>query len=222
MLNLISAPPYGNHQKQDQKHHCMTANHLKVFCDHHCTLVHPCKTEHLQNFACFPFHASWMNVKICVQLEEVEICCWTSHLSAWLARKATMGGQLPSSDDPSSSTRKTFEVILWLKCLQASQETMITLKKSFFMNDLLHRNVPCYVELLEHHRPEPLKKLVTGSTWLTIAKTVIMLHVMSLMIVRTLITITMIFVNDGGCLTVTITMIFDEDDGYLDPEYHWQ
>ena len=122
MLNLISAPTYGNHQKQDQKHHCMTANHLKVFCDHHCTLVHPCKTEHLQNCACFPFHASWMNVKICVQLEEVEICCWTSHLSAWLARKATMGGQLPSSDDPSSSTRKTFDVILWLKCLQASQE----------------------------------------------------------------------------------------------------
>ena len=31
--------------------------------------------------------------------------------------------------------------------------------ENVFMKDLLHRNVPCYVELLKHHRPEPLKKI---------------------------------------------------------------
>ena len=102
-----------DHKKQDHQHH---PHHLQVLGNHHCTLVHPCKTEHLENYAGFPFLIRMS------QFERKKKQFWTSHLSAWLARNATMGGQ-PSV--ASSSTRKTFGI--GLKCLQATHDMMVFL-----------------------------------------------------------------------------------------------
>ena len=48
----VSCEHQVDHQKQDHQHN---PYNLQVLGNHHCTLVHPCKTEHLENFACFPF-----------------------------------------------------------------------------------------------------------------------------------------------------------------------
>ena len=123
-----------DHQKQDHQHH---PHHLQVLGNHHCTLVHPCKTEHLENCAAFLF---------------------LFQISQFERKKRVLN--LPLIGLVSKKSNNGWAAVCCFFVNSENLWNMIEMSTSFSLNDdacvvivkyLLHGNIPCYVELLKHH-----------------------------------------------------------------------
>ena len=128
-----------DHKKQDHQHH---PHHLQVLGNHHCTLVHPCKTEHLENYAGFPFLIRMS------QFERKKKTVLNLPLISLVSKKCNNGWAAVSCFIVNSEN-------LWHRIEMSTSNSWHDGVFVVIVKDLLHRNVPCYVELLEHHWAKP-------------------------------------------------------------------